>query len=648
MTDNTNPALAQYVQPLRSHRRLLAGVWGGVVVLGLAIGVLSAADFSSTASILVFPNTADPTEALETDDSKIDMATELRIATSQAVADLAADRLNADGGNVDALELVEHVSAESTRESTILDLTFVAGSAAEAQAGANAFAESYLSFRSNLATANKESAERSINERIATLQQQLSQVNADIGGADDSQRAFLEADRRSIENEISAQQVALGNLITPTIDATVIIDPANAPTSPDGIGLIQIILGAVVAGLAAGIGAVFILEAFRAGTPSPTDGQPVDRANHHAPPSTVEAPPAPAPAISDAPAETTPASPSTSNAAANGNTAAKNRPTAAAARTTGDQPAAIETLVATALAAPESVDPEPSPAKNPRPSDRPPAGQPERRAPAPGVDAPTQVDPSPSAKTEPSTNETPGQEETPADDKERSDTTESSRKAEPDTGDDAPLVVSGDMEPVIGYLQELGKKGTVSAIAVGEDSGESATAVTFALAEALHALGARVLIIDAAIAGPTVDELLSIDRTPGLIDVLSGSRTLAEVAQPLTNIDRLHAVTVGSVSRQTVSLVRPANVERLLQRAGLEYDAILLIGGAVSDDLVVPIIAPLTNGLIIGTHRSEGETADAALSKQLSTIDAPTLELLSSFIVEDETSSESVTTTPAS
>ncbi|MEM7275912.1 MAG: hypothetical protein AAF547_22745 [Actinomycetota bacterium] len=204
------------------------------------------------------------------------------------------------------------------------------------------------------------------------------------------------------------------------------------------------------------------------------------------------------------------------------------------------------------------------------------------------------------------------------------------------------LVVSDDMEPVIAYLQQLGTRGSVVTLTVGEQTGESATAVGFAVADALHTLGARVLLIDAAVAGPTVDTVLGVDRSPGLIDVLSGSRTLEEAVRPLALLDGLHALTVGTVTRQSVAVVRPANFERLLNLARMHYHSVILVGGAVDNDLVIPAVAPLTDGLIVGTHRAKGEIADPGLFDRLSAIDAPTLELLSSAVV-GHTPSESVT-----
>lgn len=275
MTDQPNPALMQYVQPLLQYRRLVLGVWAGVLVLGLVLGLAAPVSYSSTASILVFPSTPDPTKALETGESKIDMATELRIATSQAVVDLAAARLSEDGVSIGARSLANQVTASSTKESTILDLTVVADDADLARAAADAIAESYLAFRADLAITNKQAAEDAVTARIATLQARLSEVESELIRATTSQKVVLESEKTTIETDIAAQQLALGDLSTPTIDATVIIDPARQPTSPDGLGLLQILIGAFVAGMAAGVGAAFVVAAFQAGRPG--DGQSTDR-----------------------------------------------------------------------------------------------------------------------------------------------------------------------------------------------------------------------------------------------------------------------------------------------------------------------------------------------------------------------------------
>jgi uncharacterized protein involved in exopolysaccharide biosynthesis len=274
MSELQTAPINQYLQPLLDYKKLLIIVWAVVVALGVAAGFAAPVSYSSTAAILVYPSSGDPTKALETDDADIDMPTELRIATSQAVINLVVEQLAQEGVGSDPQVLSENITASSTNESTVLDLTFVAATPQLAATGANAFAQSYLDFRAELASGNKLSAESAINARIVLLQERLSAVQTQLNLAAGGNRVVLESEKATIEADLAAQQIALGGLSTPTIDATVIIDEAEPPSAPEGLGFIQIVVGAIAGGLVTGVVAAYVVAAYVTGKPA-ANGQPV-------------------------------------------------------------------------------------------------------------------------------------------------------------------------------------------------------------------------------------------------------------------------------------------------------------------------------------------------------------------------------------
>jgi Mrp family chromosome partitioning ATPase len=195
------------------------------------------------------------------------------------------------------------------------------------------------------------------------------------------------------------------------------------------------------------------------------------------------------------------------------------------------------------------------------------------------------------------------------------------------------MIVSGDMEPVIRYLQGIGANGSVATMVVGEREPDSAATITVGLAEALQTLGARVLMIDAGLASPTLDSLLRFNIEPGLVEVTNGTETLSRAVRRVGLSEGLDVLTVGSVDGldQDVDepMIRAASFERLLNEARLQYHTILIVGGSLTTSTVVPELAPLTDGLIIGTDRYAGELADPLLHDLLAEFPTPTLELLS-------------------
>ena len=195
------------------------------------------------------------------------------------------------------------------------------------------------------------------------------------------------------------------------------------------------------------------------------------------------------------------------------------------------------------------------------------------------------------------------------------------------------MIVSGDMEPVIRYLQGIGAKGSVTTMVAGEREADSAATITLGLAEALQSLGARVLMIDAGISNPTLHPLLQFDAAPGLVEVTRGTSTLAETVHPVGHSEGLDLLTVGAIDdldhEHPESWIRAASFERMLNEARLQYHTILVTGGSLAASVPIPELAPLTDGLIISTDRKAGQLADPLLHDLLADFPTPTLELLS-------------------
>lgn len=579
MSEQQTTPVNQYLRPIFDHKRVVVGVWALVVALGVAAGYAAPVSYASTAAILVYPSSGDPTKALETDDADIDMPTELRIATSKAVINLAQQGLIQEGITTDPQVLADSITARSTKDSTVLDLTFVADSPELAATGANAFAQAYLDFRSQLASNNKLSAEAAINARIVLLQERLSAVQEQLNGAVGSARVVLGSEKATIDADLEAQQIALGALSTPTIDATVIIDDAVPPTAPEGLGVIQIIVGAVAAGLVSGVIAAFLVAAYRSGGATAAQSTPSNE-----PASAVE--------YSQRVASV--------DAAGSDEVIVATDYRELAELLSGDEPKAT---AGTDTGPETDTDNDTDPEVGSEHSER-------------------------SEQSEPSRPE-PLQDRRTAEAPRRYDDPETNK---PDPAGPA-IIVSGDMEPVIQYLQGMGKTGPVTTMLTGERDAESATSVTLSLGQALQSLGARVLVVDAAVTEPTLESMLDLEPAPGLIEVTNGTVTLETAVRPHGHSQGLDVLTVGSVDELSSALDAPSisasALDRLLNEARLRYHTILITGGCLTDSPAIDELAPVTDGLIIGTDRLAGDQATPLLHDLLAELPVPTLELLS-------------------
>lgn len=136
------------------RRRMLILLMAGLV--GLIIGAVAfktaPSKFSATSRVLVQGGTSDPLATNSPNREVIDIATEQDLVKSDAVATRAAKALDS---TLENRELLRQVATGSRQDSLVLEITFLSDTAEGAQAGANAFANAYLSERRNSAADQK-------------------------------------------------------------------------------------------------------------------------------------------------------------------------------------------------------------------------------------------------------------------------------------------------------------------------------------------------------------------------------------------------------------------------------------------------------------------------------------------------------------
>jgi polysaccharide biosynthesis transport protein len=105
------------------------------------------------------------------------------------------------------------------------------------------------------------------------------------------------------------------------------------------------------------------------------------------------------------------------------------------------------------------------------------------------------------------------------------------------------------------------------------DSG--ATTVVANLALALAAAEQRVLVIDANFRRPGLHKILGLTESPGLADVLAGSRSLAESTQRTDN-EHLKVLCAGSPDNRMFERLGTHGMGELLREAASLYDIVLI------------------------------------------------------------------------
>jgi capsular exopolysaccharide synthesis family protein len=249
--------LRDFLQAVARRKRLVLLAVVIVTALAALYSYTRTPSYSATARVLVRPTLTNPLEPVRADD--ISMQTEMLIATSGDVAELAGQKL---GGDESTASLLKHVDVTAPADTAILAFTFADRDARTAQAGAQAFADAYLEFKEAEAT-------ESIADRTTKLRSDVEDLDRQIEDLDDRIASVTEGstewvDLRDERGRLDAARIGflnqLATIETLSTDAGRVIDDALLPTSPSHPDhRLDLILG-ILLGLIIGVGVALVSE----------------------------------------------------------------------------------------------------------------------------------------------------------------------------------------------------------------------------------------------------------------------------------------------------------------------------------------------------------------------------------------------------
>lgn len=137
--------------------------------------------------------------------------------------------------------------------------------------------------------------------------------------------------------------------------------------------------------------------------------------------------------------------------------------------------------------------------------------------------------------------------------------------------------------------------------------GEGKTSVIVNLAVSMAQAGKRVLVVDADLRRPAVHQVFGIDKSPGLTELLLGTKTVQQVCRSLpdllmgrfqvgeimrsSGIDNLNIVTSGFLPPNPSECLNSARLDEIMREFRQQYDLILID---------TPPILPVADSIIIG------------------------------------------------
>ena len=224
--------MGDYLSVLRRRKGLIAVMTLAGLALALFYSmVLATPTYVSGSDVQVRPVSTDIVPANL--DRLVNMGTEREIARSDDVANLAKSKLSW-GEDMTISELKGKLGVTVLGSTQILSLTCTGTTRLRAQECSQAFADSYLEFKKQDATAtrdatrnNVQAALNEINGRINAAREQLA-----VAPVNSPQQAQVEAALRSLEDEAAPYRTQLAALNSLDVNNPgTVVSPANRPTA---------------------------------------------------------------------------------------------------------------------------------------------------------------------------------------------------------------------------------------------------------------------------------------------------------------------------------------------------------------------------------------------------------------------------------
>lgn len=253
--------VSHYLGVFRRHWWLTLIATGAGLGAGALLTTALPKVYESSTSVLVQAVDQDTNAQGGRTKGSVNLDTEAQLVGSGAVATKAAALLRSSRSPID---LAKDVKVEVPANTTVLVITFQAGSPRDAQAGSHAFAEAYLRNREETAQSGLDQQIKTLSTKVKQLTMTLTGINGRLsravkGSPDESN---LQSLRNNSQNQLNNLTGKLNELTTTTVGAGSIISDARLPDTPvSPNGMVNLATGGML-GLLIGAALAFVRERF--------------------------------------------------------------------------------------------------------------------------------------------------------------------------------------------------------------------------------------------------------------------------------------------------------------------------------------------------------------------------------------------------
>ncbi|WP_051050956.1 hypothetical protein [Nocardiopsis salina] len=244
------PAPKDRTAPVRRRRTIvLSGLLGGLIVAIAALAALPSAYTSTTAVQVRPPGAAEAGGAPDgAPGQSLDLEAEAKLAGSERTAAVVSETHDEIG--LPPADLAERVHVEAHPDGDVLEIGYTASTPEQAREGADAWAEAYLSTRTQQTQALLATHLEGLRDEQEGLHAQLAQVEGDA--------ARTEALREEITD--LGGVVASLTAMAQTTDPGTVVDPADTPASASAPSPLPWLVGGPAAGLALGLAVALVRD----------------------------------------------------------------------------------------------------------------------------------------------------------------------------------------------------------------------------------------------------------------------------------------------------------------------------------------------------------------------------------------------------
>lgn len=264
--EDTTLELRDYLRVLRRHKWII--LFSVLICIGgaFAMSLTKEPTYAASTKVWLKERFVDeqfiPTQQGDTQDSERERNNEIQIMGSPAVRQRVVDKLGRQP---------EDANFSAVENSDFIDISVVGDKPKRAAATANAYAETYIDVRKELAVTELTDVSTELQARIQRLNEQIVLIDLSFQtepaspptstGRPTDQREF---DRQRLESQVNsyiARDIDLQNAIALAQQGSAqIVTPATPPTAAQNRNPISNILAGAAIGLVIGIGLAFLRE----------------------------------------------------------------------------------------------------------------------------------------------------------------------------------------------------------------------------------------------------------------------------------------------------------------------------------------------------------------------------------------------------